>query len=118
MHGSTATTPRWREPLLAIVAAAVGLAIAWVDSRPTWDDTGITALSLLGVSLLVAWLSGRWPLVWAVLVGVWTPILEIRASGEPTSLLALAFALVGSLIGYGIRRISPRSAARPPGAPR
>jgi hypothetical protein len=118
MHSSTATTARWREPLLAIVAAAVGLAIALVDSRPAWDDSGITAVSLLGVSLLVAWLSGRWPIVWAVLVGVWTPLLEIPASGDPTPLLALGFALAGSLIGYGIRRISPRSGARPPGAPR
>ena len=118
MHSSTATTARWREPLLAIVAAAAGVAIGWVDSRPAWDDTGITAVSLLGVSLLVAWLSGRWPLAWAVLVGVWTPILEIPASGRLASLLALAFTLVGSLIGYGIRRISPRSEAGPPGAPR
>jgi hypothetical protein len=27
--------------LLAIIAAALGLAIALVDARPTWDDTGI-----------------------------------------------------------------------------
>jgi hypothetical protein len=118
MRSSTAPFVRWREPLLAAFAAGMGIAIAWVDSRPAWDDTGITAVSLLGASILVAWLSGRRPLLWALLVGVWTPLLEIPASGNPAPLLALAFALVGSLIGYGIGRLNPRSGARPPGARR
>jgi len=32
---------------LLIAAVTIGLAIAWVDSRPHWDDSGITAGSLL-----------------------------------------------------------------------
>ena len=28
---------------LSLAAIALGLLIAWVDSAPTWDDTGITA---------------------------------------------------------------------------
>ena len=31
------------QKLLVIVALALGLIIAYVDSRPTWDDAGITA---------------------------------------------------------------------------
>jgi hypothetical protein len=116
MRSRTAPSIRWREPLLAVVAVGVGVAVAWVDSRPAWDDTGITAVSLLGASAAIAALSGRRPLVWALLVGVWTPVLEIPASGDPAALLALGFAFAGSLIGWGLARLSPRSGARPPGA--
>lgn len=118
MRDSTASTIRWREPTLAVVAVVLGAGIAWVDSRPTWDDAGITAVGLLGTAAVVAALSGRRPLLWALLVGAWTPLLEIPASGDPTPLVALAFALAGSLIGYALARISPRSGARPPGARR
>ncbi len=109
---------RWRDLVLLVVAVGAGLAIAWFDSRLTWDDTGITAVALLGTTAAVAALSGRRPLLWAILVGAWTPLLEIPGTGDPAALLALAFALVGSLIGYGLVRLSPRSGAHPPGAPR
>jgi hypothetical protein len=117
MRGSTASSIH-REPWLAVIALAAGVVIAWIDSRPTWDDTGITAASLLGAAAVVTALSGRRPLVWAFLVGVWTPLLEIPGSGDPAPLLALGFAVVGSLIGYGLARLSPRSGAHPPGARR
>lgn len=113
-----ADSTRWRDLLLAVVAVALGIAIAWVDSRPTWDDTGITAVWLLGATAIVAALSGRRPLLWAILVGAWTPLLEIPASGDAAPLLALVFAVAGSLIGYGLARLSPRSGAHPPGARR
>ena len=32
---------------LFAVAVVLGFAIAYVDSRPTWDDTGITASAVL-----------------------------------------------------------------------
>ena len=35
---------------LAAVALGIGFAIAWLDSRPTWDDTGITAVLLFVTS--------------------------------------------------------------------
>ncbi len=108
MRGSMQSSISWREPLLAVVAVALGVAIAWVDSRPSWDDTGITAISLLGAAAITAALSGRRPLVWAFLVGAWTPLLEIPASGDTASLLALGFAVAGSLIGYGLARLIPR----------
>ena len=36
-----------RTVILAIAAVAVGLAIAYVDSRPSWDDTGLTVVALV-----------------------------------------------------------------------
>ena len=116
MDRGIATPHRWRQPLLAVIAITLGLAIAWVDSRPGWDDAGITAVGLLTAGAVTAALSGHRPLLWAVLVGVWTPLLEIPASGEAASVIALGFALAGSLLGYGLARLSSRSGPLPPGA--
>ncbi len=33
--------------VLLAAAVAVGLLIAWVDSRPNWDDTGILVGAIL-----------------------------------------------------------------------
>ena len=118
MDRGIATPHRWRQPLLAVVAITLGLAIAWVDSRPGWDDTGITAVGLLTAGAVTAAISGRRPLLWALLVGAWTPLLEIPASGDPAPLIALGFALAGSLLGYGLARLSSRSEGQPPAAPR
>jgi hypothetical protein len=118
MDRGIATPHRWRQPLLAVIAITLGLAIAWVDSRPGWDDTGITAVSLVTAGAITSALSGHRPLLWAVLVGVWTPLLEIPASGEAASVIALGFALAGSLLGFGLARLMSRSGAQPPAAPR
>lgn len=93
-----------REFALVPLALLIGAAIAYVDSRPTWDDTGITAGSLMLGAGLTAAASGRRPLLWALLIGAWTPLVEIALSGEPASLAAIAFAGVGAVGGYLLRR--------------
>jgi hypothetical protein len=108
----------WLAPVLSmVVAIGAGLAIAYMDSRPGWDDTGITA-GALAIAALVAVLiegSGRAlrAAAIAVLVGIWIPILEIAAPGTYGSLLAFVFAGVGAFIGW----VVVRGLARPaPGA--
>jgi len=39
-----------RDGLLALVAAAIGLTLGYLDSRPSWDDTGISAALLVRTS--------------------------------------------------------------------
>ena len=85
-------------PLL-LLAIALGLLIAWVDSRPSWDDSGITA----GVVFLTAAIFGalrpaRAPL-WALAVGIWIPLFGIILRQNFGSLLALAVALFGAFAG-------------------
>jgi hypothetical protein len=96
--------------LLAILAVALGLAIALVDARPTWDDTGITAGVILVSAFIVSALAGRRPWLWALLVGVWVPAHTILNGGDPAAILALAFALAGPYAGYaaGSFGIGPR----------
>ena len=66
-----------RTALLLLGALATGLAITYVDSRPTWDDTGVTVFALL--IAVVAWASPAprryWPVV-AALVILPLPLLE------------------------------------------
>ncbi len=93
-----------RDALLAVVAVLIGLAIGYVDSRPTWDDVGITVSLLLLASAMAAGLSGRRPWLWAALIGAGVPAFEIPGRGGPASLVALLVAAVGSGIGYALAR--------------
>jgi hypothetical protein len=95
-----------RDALLAVAAAFIGLAIAYVDSRPAWDDTGITVSLILLTAAMVAGLSGRRPWLWAVLIGAWLPIFEFSGRSGPASLLALLVAAVGSAAGYALARVA------------
>jgi hypothetical protein len=83
-------------------ALAVGLAIAWVDSRPTWDDTGISAAALFVASGLAAALGVRW---WLAALLVAGPLVVAEWSGVgPGLLLPPAIALIGGFVGALVRR--------------
>ena len=89
---------------LVALALAIGIAIAWIDSRPGWDDTGITVGLLALGALLVAALDGRRAWLWTLLVGAPLPIVEVPGSGSAAPLVALLFAAVGAAIGLVISR--------------
>lgn len=95
-----------RDLLLALPAVAIGLAIGYVDSRPTWDNAGITVSLILLTSAMVAGLSGRRPWLWAMLIGVGVPVFETFGRGGPASFVALVVAALGSAIGYGLARVA------------
>lgn len=96
---------------LFFAAIALGLLIAWVDSRPAWDDTGVTAGMVFLTAALFGALRPVHPWTWALSVGVWIPILGIVLHQNSASLLALAPAVVGAYAGALARR-----AISPPGA--
>jgi hypothetical protein len=114
---SPSNRPGYIRPLVSIlVSVAGGIGVAFLDSRPGYDDTGITA-GLLAVVALIAVLiegSGRAVRVVAiaVLVGIWIPIFEIAAPGTYGPLLAFVFSAVGAFIGW----VVVRGVARPPAA--
>jgi len=98
--------------LLPAIACFLGLLIAYVDSRPTWDDTGITAGSILLVSGLLAMLADRRPWLLALTIGVWIPLYGIVFTHNVASTLALIVAFVGAYAGWLLRR-GWRSVFRP-----
>jgi hypothetical protein len=91
--------------LLLVGALVLGLAVALVDSSPGWDDTGVSA----GVLLVVAGLFGAarpsraW--LWALALGLWTPVLGIAVRGNLAALIALVPAFLGAFAGAGARRL-------------
>jgi hypothetical protein len=99
-----ARTSDRRRPIAFGVALAAGLGIALVDSSPGWDSTGITAgLLLVGAGVAAAIGRDR-PWLWALLVGLPTPILETVRDGNTGSWLALVFAAGGAAIGWAFGR--------------
>jgi hypothetical protein len=82
------------------IALAMGIVIGFVDSRPGWDDTGITVVSLLLASGVAAGVAGRVPWLIALATGIWVPLFELSglASGGPV--LAVAFSGLGAAIGW------------------
>jgi hypothetical protein len=100
---------RTRELALVPLAALAGIGIAAIDSRASWDDTGVTAVLLAGAAFVVATAAGRRPWLWAVLVGGWTPAVEIPQSGQLVSAFALLFAAFGAIAGWALARLARNS---------
>lgn len=88
-----------RDAFLVVMSIGIGLVIAYVDSQPNWDDTGITATMLLLVAAMVSGISARRPWLWAILIGMWTPLFEISSAGW-AGLTALGIAAIGAVAGY------------------
>lgn len=92
--------------LLRVISAAVvlgaGVAIAWVDTRPTWDDTGVTAMAVMAVAAVGS--LARVP-AWLATVCAVGPLLVAEISGGQGVLLAVPFALAGAYAGVFIRRL-------------
>lgn len=100
----TRARSRRRALRLLPFALAVGFGLAWTDSRPTWDDTGISALAVLLASAACAALEPARPWLWALAVGVWLPLLAVAQSGNWGATLALAFAFAGAFGASSARR--------------
>jgi nicotinamide riboside transporter PnuC len=91
------------QKLLLTVALLSGLFVAYVDSRPTWDDAGITAVAIFLVSGLLTMLGYRRPWLLAIAVGVWIPLFEGGFTRNGASLLALVVAFLGAYAGWLLR---------------
>ena len=91
-----------RDTILIPIALVCGGAIAYVDSRPQWDDTGITAGALFLLCAVLAYLSpGRW-WIWMLAVGLWIPLLSGLPTGNYGTFLALLVAGLGAITGRAI----------------
>ena len=90
-------------------ALACGAFLAWMDSSPGWDDTGVTVGLLLVASAACGAIKPVWAWAAALAIGGWIPILEIPGSHNYGSLAALVFAFAGAYGGALARRlISPK----------
>lgn len=93
------------QKVLLIAAVVLGILIAYVDSRPTWNDTGITVFSLLLSSGFIGLLIRRRPWLYGLAVGLWLPLLYIFRAGQWNMLIVLLFPLVGVYAGWVFRKL-------------
>jgi hypothetical protein len=85
--------------LAATLTLCAGLAIAWVDTRPHWDDTGITAGAVL-LAAAAGSLAGAPPWLAAALAAL--PMVVVERSTGPV--LAIPIALAGAYAAALVRR--------------
>ncbi len=90
------------------ISVTFGIGIAYVDSRPGFDATGMTVVALFLVAALAAAVGRRRPWLWALLVGAWVPLFEVPPSGSAAPFAALVItgcgAAAGSLLARAIVR--------------
>jgi len=93
-----------RPPLiLTAVVLVAGVAIAWMDTRPRWDDTGITAGAIL-VTAALGGVLGLRPWLAALLVTAPLLIAELGASGVGL-LIVPVVAIFGAYGGASFRHV-------------
>lgn len=91
--------------VLVPLAILIGLGIAYLDSRPNWDDTAVLVAALLLVSALFGALFPRWPWLWALAIGAWIPLNAIVASQDFMMLIVLVFPFMGAYSGMFARKL-------------
>lgn len=91
---------------LFIPALITGLAITYLDSGPVWDDAGITALLIVIVTCLLGFFGPKRTWLWALLVGIWIPLVGIFITHNFGGVLALVVAFIGAYAGMALRRVS------------
>jgi hypothetical protein len=90
--------------LFLFFSNAIGLLICWIDSRPTWDDTGVTAAMILIASGAISYVYPKRPFIWAIAVSIWIPIFGIVCNSNYGTLMALVFGFIGAHLGFYISK--------------
>lgn len=91
--------------ILLIIAIALGVLICWIDTRPNWDDTGITAAMVFAVTTCLGFMMPDRAWIWVFAVWVWIPLWGIVLSNNYAAVLALAVAFIGAYVGAFIRKL-------------
>ena len=98
-----------KQRILLLAAVLLGLLVTYVDTRPTWDDTGITVFALVIGSGIIGLLAERRPWLFALAVGVWLPAWYILTTHNLSMVIVLIFPFVGVYLGwalhFGFRKI-------------
>jgi uncharacterized membrane protein YjjP (DUF1212 family) len=92
--------------IVLVLSAIAGLAIAGIDSRPNWDDTGITVFMVLCAVTLFGYFSTYKPWLIALAVSIWIPLFCIASSNNFGSMIALIPGFVGAYFGHFIKKNS------------
>lgn len=89
-----------------VLASISGLGIAWFDSRPSWDDTGISFVLILIVAFVFGLTTQGKTWLIALSICIWIPVFSLITNFNFGSLLALIPGFAGAFAGYLIRKMS------------
>lgn len=101
------------QKILLGTAILAGLFLAYIDSRPTWDDTGILVAAILFTSGLIALLGYKRPWLLALAIGAWIPLHGILVGHNPGSIIAIIIAFIGAYLGWVVRTAIRKTIATP-----
>ena len=89
--------------ILLVVAILCGIFLAYMDSSPGWDDSGITVVGLMISAGLITSLGHPRPWLIGLAVGIWIPLLYIYQSQAFSMLFVLIIPLIGAYAGWAVR---------------
>jgi hypothetical protein len=96
-----------------LLAAATGLALAYLDNRPGFDDTGVLVGLLVGAAVIVVLIGGSGSIwraaVLGLLVGGPTPLIEIGSGGQVAAIAAPIIAIVAAVVTAVVGRAAGRA---------
>ncbi|HMC57279.1 MAG TPA: hypothetical protein VKH19_19015 [Gemmatimonadaceae bacterium] len=110
---------RTLRPLIpAILGFVAGVGIAFVDTRPTWDDAGVTAAAVFLVAAIVG--AARPRSFWIGGLAVGLPVLALNAilHGNYGSAIAVAIAVLAAAAGAMLGKVAGFGADTTPEPPR
>lgn len=90
--------------VVLLLTVLCGLCIGWVDSRPGWDDTGITVGVIFVVSALLGGVLKERSWLVALVTAAPLAILELVLTGGSGAFIAFIPAFVGAYAGAFARR--------------
>lgn len=90
--------------LILIIAVLFGLLMAWIDTRPNWDDTGVEIFLILVGTGVLGFLAKQKPWLIALATGISIPLYGIIIHQSFGGIIALVPAFVGAYTGYLIRK--------------
>jgi hypothetical protein len=89
---------------LLIIAFAMGGAITWIDTRPGWDDTGVTAVLVFIATAIFGFISPPRAWLFALAIAAWIPAIGLP-QGNYATILALLVGFGGAYAGATARRL-------------
>jgi len=87
-----------------IVALAVGLLLGWLDTRPHWNDSGVSASALIITALFCGYLTRKRPWLVALAVGLWIPLFNVIIARNYSAIPVLAIAFIAVYAAFAVRR--------------
>ncbi len=95
-----------KQKILFACSVMLGLLIAYVDSRPPWDDTGITVFAILLGGGIIGLLLQKRPWLYALAFGIWLPLFSIFFKHDFMMLITLIFPFIGVYAGWALHLVS------------